>query len=466
MKGDLLYQRADPFNKEDRRIRNAILGMTKTCMPFFITCCEKEGQWGIWCNFINNKPLLLNPMDLVSSIYQNETLYPRGSKDLDAFENQYYIDVLLDKYRYVWQVFHKDLDHVSVYYFTISEYIGRITKEIEELLRVWTEDKSVAYSNLDANFENVQICVAQLKARHTLPSYYRLMTDQLTLDTFIFKFHDEEKYEIGFADRKYTTYLTSWSNDIDKIRHQLESFVYEGKAEIALDFDLSENIIKIERTSVLDNINRTINGVGYKYKSFVLVEIQPCGFANYPCILKGYCDEKQVIRTLYEGLMQMFLHYPIDGKDTGQDLAKKLTAYNRMKSPIIESYLKGEKHEPNTYQNRQVDVKHIITINPYIKQLFYDEDDCPYENFEEDFIYTKQGMPMYFDDFTAWQSEIEDLVFETEGDSYEKDWKDFHCRGLSMAKRLRETLSTDIDVWYEAPYEDKSETIRSPQLIL
>ncbi len=466
MEGNLLYQSADPFNKEDRRIRNAILGMTQTCMPLLIGCYEKDGQWGIWYS-IHNKHLLLNPMDLVSSIYQDETIYPISTKDKEAFENRYYISVFLDKYRYVWQVFHNDLDQVFIYYFTISEYTNKITKAIKALYQVWTENKPVAYDSLDANLENVERCVAQLHARHTFPNYYRLMTNQLTIDTFVFSPHYEEKYEIGFANRKYETFLTYWCNDIEKIRHQIESFVYGGKAEIILEFDGSENIIKLERTSVLDEINKDENGVGYQYKSYMRVEIQPSGFDNYPCILKGYCEEKQVIWTLYEGLMLMFRQYPVDGKDTGQDLTNRITAYNRMKSPIIESYLKGEKYEPNTYNNRQVHVKHILAINPDIGQLFYDEDGCSFDDFDDEYIYDKLGQPIIFDEFLKWRSETDCLVIGSGTSSpINKDWEDFHRRGLEMAKTLRDRLSPDFDLWYEAPIDDRSGTIRSPQLIL
>lgn len=39
-------------------------------------------------------------------------------------------------------------------------------------------------------------------------------------------------------------------------------------------------------------------------------------------------------------------------------------------------------------------------------------------------------------------------------------------RGLKLAHELRKRLSPEIDLWYDAPYEDKSGIINHPMLIL
>jgi hypothetical protein len=59
-----------------------------------------------------------------------------------------------------------------------------------------------------------------------------------------------------------------------------------------------------------------------------------------------------------------------------------------------------------------------------------------------------------------WQQEIEPIVIASEtGEPYEKDWVDYHRRGLEIAHKLRKVLSSDFDLRYEAPFEDKSGTI-------
>ena len=71
------------------------------------------------------------------------------------------------------------------------------------------------------------------------------------------------------------------------------------------------------------------------------------------------------------------------------------------------------------------------------------------------------------EEFDKWAYEIEAIVIASEtGEPYEKDWDDYHRRGLELAKKLREVLPITTDLWYEAPFEDKSGTIPHRMLIL
>ena len=66
-----------------------------------------------------------------------------------------------------------------------------------------------------------------------------------------------------------------------------------------------------------------------------------------------------------------------------------------------------------------------------------------------------------------WEEEIESIVIKSEcGESYTKDWKEYHERGLELARKVREVLPKKYDLWYMAPYEDKSGTISKPILII
>ena len=65
-----------------------------------------------------------------------------------------------------------------------------------------------------------------------------------------------------------------------------------------------------------------------------------------------------------------------------------------------------------------------------------------------------------------WAREVSPIVVSAGvGEPYEKDWADYHKRGLELAHRLRNILSDDFDLWYSAPFEDKSGTIPKPILI-
>lgn len=45
------------------------------------------------------------------------------------------------------------------------------------------------------------------------------------------------------------------------------------------------------------------------------------------------------------------------------------------------------------------------------------------------------------------------------------DWKAFHAEGLRFAYEVRKQLSEDVELWYQAPYEDKSGLIPEKKLI-
>lgn len=110
------------------------------------------------------------------------------------------------------------------------------------------------------------------------------------------------------------------------------------------------------------------------------------------------------------------------------------------------------------YCIRQVHVKHILRINPDYDVIMWDEEGVALEDTEE--LYDKQGNPIDMLELKKWQMEINSIVVDSEtGHPYEKDWADYHRRGLELAHQLREKLSADFDLWYEAPFEDKSGTI-------
>ena len=77
------------------------------------------------------------------------------------------------------------------------------------------------------------------------------------------------------------------------------------------------------------------------------------------------------------------------------------------------------------------------------------------------------GNPIKMEEFNKWAYEIQDIIIASEtGHPYEKDWVDYHRRGIALAKQLREVLPFTTDLWYKAPFEDKSGTIKHPILIL
>ena len=119
-------------------------------------------------------------------------------------------------------------------------------------------------------------------------------------------------------------------------------------------------------------------------------------------------------------------------------------------------------------------LKKTVVIRPDLEELGYSlsEDIPPFSiapdgRIDSEEICDLDGKPIVMLELYEWQKEIEPIVIAfSVGEPYEKDWVDYHRRGLDIAHKLRKILSSDFDLLYEAPLEDKSRTIRQKILIL
>lgn len=462
---EVLYKR---FGDIDTNTEKKIIdGFSKGTTSLPISCAKEFGVWGIWL-YIENEILLVNPIELVNSLYLNESYYYLLS--IYKEKTEVIIDVRIEHYYISWE-FGQSIGNLSGRYtFMFNEYVNKVQAAILALYDIYKKKDEVAYDleGIDAvSLDAVRVCAEQIDIKATLPSYFALTTESVKVEDFVFMpLKDKwiEQYQIGIGNRKYDTWLTHWDSDMEAIRHEFECFVYEGEATIRLPFDSLDTTIKICRRSALDNVKKTKNGgTAYSYKSFVLVEIQPNGFVNMP-IVKGFCEEKAMIRTLYEGLLSMARLHPLDGKeDSYDDTPSCLVIYNRYKSPIIESLLKDEKKEPNTYMTRQVHVKKIIKIDADYDTFLWDEESVALDLSD---LYDTEGKPLQMEAFEKWQKEIAPIIVDAAvGKSYEKNWDDYNKRGVELARQLRKQLSTDFDLWYEPPFEDSSKNKKATLII-
>ena len=86
---------------------------------------------------------------------------------------------------------------------------------------------------------------------------------------------------------------------------------------------------------------------------------------------------------------------------------------------------------------------------------------------DNEHIYDRAGNSIVMPELYEWAQEMNSIVIASEaGERYEKDWADYHRRGLAIAHTLRKILSPDIDLWYAAPFEDKSGVVPEKMLIL
>lgn len=464
---NIIFEKKEVREAWNQKVLDRIAAAEKDCTPFPIGCYQYEGVWGIWFQS-GDEFLLVNPIELVSSVFADDEYYLleyyKKEHEGQKPKGHYYVIVHREDHAYHWKMAHSELAFSESHSYTFNEYQNKTNNAINALYQAWSKNEPVAYDEKsDVTLEALEICKKQVEIKAVLPSKYVLMNASVQEEPFHFQPDDKwnGKYAIGIGNRQYKTILTDWDNDLERIRHQLETYVYERKAELTLSFDMSDTIVIFKKESVLDQINETTDGYGYKYKDYALVEVHPNEFVNKP-VLKGYCNEKEAIRTMYEGLMLHAMRLPLEKKQQF-DNPPLMVAYNKIKSPLIEAFLKDEHCGDEAYSIRQVHVEHVLTICPDYDQLYIDEEKI---SGDLDELYDKEGKPIQMDELVEWQQEINPIIVASAtGDDYSKDWPDYHKRGWALSKQLRERLTTDFDLWYDCPWEDKSGTVKKKHLV-
>ena len=463
-----LYAKCDYMDRENKRAKAGIMHALSACATLDIYCGVENGMWGIWYDAKGVK-YLVDALDLINSIFMDDKYWILQEYNS---ENKYVVDIQRDSYCYAWRVGGGVFDDGKPLYFNFEEYVNKIRECIKTLYAAWLSGESVVYSSKhDFDCEAIGIGLEQLNVVATMPSYYRFMANKVKEEAFVFKIEKEcynEHYTIGIGNRIYTTWLTHWDNSFDRIRYQFESFVHNCEAKIELFFDTSETALIIKHISVLDQIDGSEGGYFFKYRDYALVEIHPNEFVHGP-ILKGYCDLKQTIKTFYEGLLTLALNHPIDSDDPDDsDVPCQLEAYNMFKSPIIERYISDIKEDSQKAELRQIHVKRILIVIPDYDEVIIDSEGVNVDSeggyFDE--LYDKENNPIRMPELVGWQKEIFNVVVDgAVGREVSFDWDDYHKRGLELARKLRTRLSSDFDLWYIAPVEDKSGLIAKPILI-
>ena len=432
-----------------------------TCFPILLA--KQQEAWGIWMN-VSDKLLLVNPVSLVNTLFTDGRQYDFFLSYADDKADRFTFWAERKEYSIEATLGHPLFEGKACRRFMLDEYAEKIRGCCTALAGKVREGQPLAYDEKEIPKDALLTCAAQVELRATLPSYYVVRTADVVIEPFLFDPLNEEyheQYEIKIGNRGYKTWLTHWDSDMEAIRHELESIVYEEEATVRLPFDMSETLIKIKKKGVLDQVTDVGTGTAYKYKDYMLVEIHPNEFVHMP-IIKGYCDKRGMIRSLYEGLLRMAIQHPETYEEP--DVPSRMVAYNKYKSPLIESYLKEVDYEEDKYALRQVHVKHILTIDPDYGQLFIDEIGISYVEME---LIDFKGETINIDELIAWQKEIEPIVVASEtGKDYDKDWQDYHKRGLALAHQLRALLPSSYDLWYSKPFEEKRDYIDKPTLII
>ena len=268
-------------------------------------------------------------------------------------------------------------------------------------------------------------------------------------------------YRISLGDKTYESNISDWTVDWECIRHDLENLIYHKKTELQLLFEDSPTKLLLEQYEVLDKDLEKEKGTGFAKVQLMKIEIIPDEFQeDKQHGFVGFAHYYDAIKALYQGLLLATYAYPVENKDG----LSRLTAYNQIKSPLIEKYIKGDSLERDSINNRQIIIDEVLLIDPDVNSYIWDTESvgASVESYND-----KDGYPIEMEELDKWAYEIEAIVIASEtGKPYEKDWEDYHRRGITLAHKLRERLPASTDLWYAAPYEDKSGTIPQNILIL
>ena len=461
---ETLFSKLSIIDDDNEKYFTEMRGKKVGAAKFDLACKEVCGKWGIWMD-VGSAHLLIPPIDLFNSIFSDNKrlyVYSIGNEGFDK-KMLFFIDVLKESYIYRWSLTSPAVEAYASRYYMQDAYVDGIKAVMAELAKKIEENAPLAYPSNDLKPGTVEMCIKQSKVPAVFPSFYMRKAADVLKETFVFTPHDSENYTIGIGERQYDSFLTHWDNSFEHIRHQLENYAYAREATLELSFDTSDTVLKLKHVSILDHTEKVGDGVAFKYQYYMRVEILSNEFADMPTLV-GYCDIDETISTLYEGLLQMALLHGENGDPYG-DEPSRLVAYNRYKSPILESILDPDyEQDYSSYRERQVHVKDVLTINPDYDYFLVHLDGTVegYEDLDE-----LCGKPVQIEGLEEWCHEMAPVVIEAAvGRTFPKDWESFHRKGIMLAKQLRKVLPKEYDLWYKAPTEDKSGTIPRPRLII
>lgn len=446
--------------------------MNKTKIPFSLRYGGTNNELGIWMECFG-KDYLLSPQDLFLSMI-NE----KGEIVLRHHSNQYIetgsiyfskssaIDFLFTQEKgtahkdaIIWTIADFYAGESKLMLFARQEYSDAIKNNLQKLYELLKEDDIKAYDNINAKtIKNYisQFDVVDFVCRNT---YNRYLKDAPQINNLYFTCEHhmcDIEYTLRFGAYELKSYISDWTTTLSSLREQLEQ-----RKIVELFFDDSPTTLKLEPLLILKNKKKDEIGTAYYWENEIsLLTIIPNTFCQEAYIV-GLCRGRQIIKTLYEGLLRMASHKFVDREFKGTwDDVDCITFYNQIKSPIVENYICNRKTNVNNIVFcRQQRINHIITICPDFDYLYQDEEGIcdgfsDKDTIEIDFENIGKKI-IKIDGFEDWWKEYvnaTDFANTTTDPSF--DYEVWHKRGLVFAQKLREQLPDNIDLWYRAPYED------------
>lgn len=432
--------------------------------PFLVKFREggKENKWGIWIG-IDCDEYLIDPILLGNSLFAHR----KWQKIYTTSDLRILSQIHSETKSCYWAIERNNISHK--YMFRISEYVASILRAIDNLhTAIMRHDKQLAYNFRPDLFgryeivEDLELIIRQINVMKQaiisprMRSINNLHIERLSFD-FNNRFSDENLFSIMIGGRQYNSHLAEWSNNFELIRHQLESIVYRGEAEIDLYND----------TGVEASIHFEHETLKEVRQSAMRVTVFPAE-RDKP-IVTGYCDRQQAVRALYQGLLNISRN-GIDSeykRDYDIDWDQyKFVIYNKLKSPLIENYIIGKESDDRICSIRQQYIKERYRMEADALTMIWDSKGCALITDQDD-LFEDDGLSIKIDGIYQWYKDLDDVVDWTNSEIKGNfDWAAWHKRGLELAQNLRQQLPDEYDLWYSAPFEDKSGILKEDVLII
>lgn len=416
---------------------------------------EMKGQYGIWLSN-DGKKYVLFPSELVSMLLHIEGKLTASCKDGDIWNGNtvYYSDAVDE---YIWIL--TDYANKKSAYLVFPK--NKIHKEISEAFKLLygslSQGAKTVYKGNSVNTDTLEVCMKELDRAIFISNNKRYGYDSKIKEAeklnFVCKHeYSDFPYTLTLGGITLKSYVSDWTTDLTQLRKDLEM-----AKTIKLFFEDSPTTISFP--------NCFDGGIPDRCKK-ELVEITPNEFCE-SVVIFGICNRYQVIQAIYEGLLRMarYEFHDEEGYGTWDDM-DNMTFYNKIKSPLVESLIRNKCIENYEIENRQILIRHILTICPHHGYIYKDEKNrC--DNF-----FVNGKIVIEFSDcgrlvlnipgFEQWYNDYlqaTDYSDKTINPNFDYDcWRE---HGLQLASQLRQQLPEDIDLWYETHNKDQAKDDQS-----
>lgn len=234
-----------------------------------------------------------------------------------------------------------------------NAFIDSAVKALKDLCNHVIKNGTCMYRNFTA--ETAECLLIGLDCLSIPRNYSQVFFDEISIENFSFRFIEpyscDTAYEIRIGRRSYTSNISDWTTDFDRLRNEIEAFVLSAwtTKEIHINFEDSPTILRLEAQSLFP--------ANMRHPEVVRLTVLPDTFSKQP-ITFGWCRPRQIVRALYLGLLELFT-VDTDWFDDSSVVTWdefRLRVYNQVQSCIIENYIneKAESEQAYSCRNRIV----------------------------------------------------------------------------------------------------------------